>query len=266
MVSTSFKLPTPFPFPFPKLSIHNNPNPKGHTNIVKFSMLNLNSSIFKFVRKRINISLSSAAVIHAPVVTATRAEVAGDRIKRLVSEFESLKEPIDRVKRLLDYAARLPPFDESARLPENRVMGCTTQVWLEVRMDVNGRMRFKADSDSEITKGFISCLIWLLDGAEPGEVVAVKSEDLAAMNVGLYGKAQSRVNTWHNVLISMQNRTKALAAERKELPLEPLPSLVVTADAMGGTGTFSEPQVSYIHFSMSDEFCKLTSGSLSPTS
>ncbi|KAF2282245.1 hypothetical protein GH714_043886 [Hevea brasiliensis] len=179
----------------------------------------------------------------APVGTTTRTEVAGDRIQRLVSEFESLEEPIERVKRLLDYAARLPPFDESARLPGNRVMGCTTQVWLEARMDENGRMRFRADSDSEITKGFISCLIWLLDGAEPAEVVAVKSEDLAAMNVGLYGKAQSRVNTWLNVLINMQNRTKALAAGRKELPLEPLPSLVVNTDGIGGTGTFAQAQV-----------------------
>ncbi|KAF2292786.1 hypothetical protein GH714_028939 [Hevea brasiliensis] len=178
----------------------------------------------------------------APVGTTTRTEVAGDRIQRLVSEFESLEEPIERVKRLLDYAARLPPFDESARLPGNRVMGCTTQVWLEARMDENGRMRFRADSDSEITKGFISCLIWLLDGAEPAEVVAVKSEDLAAMNVGLYGKAQSRVNTWLNVLINMQNRTKALAAGRKELPLEPLPSLVVNTDGIGGTGTFAQAQ------------------------
>ncbi|CAL5368039.1 unnamed protein product [Camellia sinensis] len=35
---------------------------------------------------------------------------------------------------------------------EEYLMGCTTQVWLEV-------MRFRADSDSEITKGFCSCLI-----------------------------------------------------------------------------------------------------------
>ncbi|KAF2307059.1 hypothetical protein GH714_024602 [Hevea brasiliensis] len=179
----------------------------------------------------------------APAGTINRAEVAADRIQRLVSEFASLDEPIDRVKRLLDYAARLPPFNESARSLGNRVIGCTTQVWLEVRMDENGRMRFRADSDSEITKGFISCLIWSLDGAEPGEVVAVKSEDLAAMNVGLYGKAQSRVNTWHNVLISMQNRTKALAAKRKELALEPLPSLVVTTDGIGGAGSFAQAQV-----------------------
>lgn len=50
-------------------------------------------------------------------------------------------------------------------------------------------MRFRTYSDSEITKGFISCLIWLLDGVELEKVVSVKAKDLVAMNVGVYGKA-----------------------------------------------------------------------------
>ncbi|KAH0897263.1 hypothetical protein HID58_046831 [Brassica napus] len=132
------------------------------------------------------------------------------RLRLLVSEFRSLTEPIDRVKRLLNYAMDLAPLDDSARVPENRVPGCTTQVWLDIKMDELGRMRFRADSDSEISKGFCSCLIWILDGAKPEEVMNVRGEDLAEMNVGVHGKAQSRVNTWHNVLMSMQKRTMVL--------------------------------------------------------
>ncbi|KAJ4909805.1 hypothetical protein Rs2_04426 [Raphanus sativus] len=107
----------------------------------------------------------------------------------------------------------LAPLDDSARVPENRVPGCTTQVWLDVKMDELGRMRFRADSDSEISKGFCSCLIWILDGAKPEEVMNVRGEDLAEMNVGVHGKVQSRVNTWHNVLMSMQKRTMALVVD-----------------------------------------------------
>ncbi|XP_050204820.1 sufE-like protein 2, chloroplastic [Mercurialis annua] len=166
-----------------------------------------------------NVSVSCVGTTITPPSPPPLPPITADfeisRLNRLVSEFECLTEPIDRVKRLLDYAARLPPFPESARLPENRVTGCTTQVWLEARIDENGRMRFRGDSDSEITKGFISCLIWLLDGLEAEDVLAVKAADLAAMNVGIYGKAQSRINTWNNVLISMQNRTKSLTADCK---------------------------------------------------
>ncbi|CAO2829349.1 unnamed protein product [Amaranthus hypochondriacus] len=136
------------------------------------------------------------------------------RLSKLVSEFRSLPEPIDRVKRLLDYASVLPQIDESTRLPENRVPGCAALVWLNVWMDEMGRMRFRADSDSEITKGFCSCLIFLLDGAFPEDVLKVEAEDLADMNVGL--PVRSRVNSWHNVLISMQERTKSFLVEKDE--------------------------------------------------
>lgn len=135
------------------------------------------------------------------------------KVQCLIAEFKSLKEPIDRVKTLLHYATLLPFVDESIRSEENKVPGCTAQVWLEVKMDFEGFMRFRVDSDSEITKGFASCLIWLLDGAAPEEVVAVKAEDLAEMNVGIL-PANSRVNTWNTVLISMQKRTIALVEQR----------------------------------------------------
>ncbi|KAL3511352.1 hypothetical protein ACH5RR_030753 [Cinchona calisaya] len=139
-----------------------------------------------------------------PVQPLTVAE----KVHCLACEFKSLSEPIDRVKKLLHYAALLPPFDQSGRVEENRVMGCTTMVWLEVEMDSASRlMRFKLDSDSEITKGFCACLLWLLDGAVPEEVLNVKIDDLAEMNVGMPSKGHSRVNTWHNILISMQKKT-----------------------------------------------------------
>ncbi|EPS71844.1 hypothetical protein M569_02921, partial [Genlisea aurea] len=138
-----------------------------------------------------------------------------DKLKCLDSEFKSLVHPIDRVKRLLHYAASLPPLDDSSRTLDSRVMGCTAQVWLEAKMETNGSMRFRMDSDSEITKGFCCCLLWLLDGAETDEVLSVTTEDLVELNIGLPSRANSRVNTWHNVLFSMQRRTRALAEEEK---------------------------------------------------
>lgn len=164
--------------------------------------------------------------LDAITIPVYASELVADKIHRLVLEFESLLEPIDRVKRLLHYAAILDPSDESIRLPENRVKGCATQVWLDVKIDEFERMRFKADSDSEIAKGYCSCLIWMLDGAEPLEVLKVRSDDLDAVNVGLHGKAISRVNTWQNVLMSMQMRTNALVSRSEPKP--PLEPFIIT--------------------------------------
>lgn len=161
--------------------------------------------------RKLRVKSLSCAHKHNPEPTTTRT-----KLQLLVSEFRSLTQPIDRVKRLLDYAAVLPALDNSARVQANKVAGCATQVWLEVVMDERGRMRFTADSDSEITKGFCSCLIMVLDGAEPEEVLAFKAEDLTEMNVGINpGKVASRVNTWQNVLVGMKNRTNCLVAQRE---------------------------------------------------
>ena len=74
-------------------------------------------------------AVNSSVRIRSPVGSAG-GEVP-EKVRRLVTEFRSLTEPIDRVKRLLHYAAVLPQFEESARIPENKVIGCTTQVWLD---------------------------------------------------------------------------------------------------------------------------------------
>ncbi|KAJ0566371.1 putative Fe-S metabolism associated domain, SufE [Helianthus annuus] len=151
---------------------------------------------------------------HLPHFSTTPLTVP-EKLNTLVTEFKSLSKPIDRVKRLLHYATILPEFDESGRVESNRVTGCTAQVWLNVAVDAHGLMRFHVDSDSEITKGFCYCLIWLLDGADPCDVVGVKVDDLGDMNVGVLPvRVSSRVNTWHNVLISMQRRTRELVVDR----------------------------------------------------
>ncbi|KAH7681573.1 Quinolinate synthase protein [Dioscorea alata] len=189
-------------------------------------------------------SLSSAVARETPFA------LSDPRLKllRLAAEFRSLPEPVDRVKCLLHYASDLPPFDDDARTPGNRVMGCTAQVWVSASIDSSGRMRFAADSDSEITRGFCSCLIEVLDGALPEEVLEMRSEDLGDLNVvGLPGRANSRVNTWHNVLISMQKKTKALVAEADgRVSAEPFPSLVIGPDGIHAKGSYAEAQAMFL--------------------
>ncbi|XP_076903987.1 quinolinate synthase, chloroplastic-like [Bidens hawaiensis] len=195
-------------------------------------------------------TVSCSAVTIIPSITSDGQLSAQSKLQRLASEFESISEAIDRVKRLLHYASLLPEFDDSIKVSKNRVMGCTTQVWLDVRIDDDGVVRFLADSDSEITRGFCSCLVSVLDGAKPEEVLGLKTEDLGGLNVvaGLNGvKADSRVNTWHNVLVSMQKRTKALVAEREGRSVgEAFPSMVITKEGIGAKGSFAEAQARFL--------------------
>ncbi|KAG7019704.1 Quinolinate synthase, chloroplastic [Cucurbita argyrosperma subsp. argyrosperma] len=204
----------------------------------------LDTNPLKSSTRSINSGFSCSAATLSPSSTT---ELVPFKLQRLIEEFESISEPIDRVKRLLRYATLLPPLDAAAKHDSSRVMGCTAQVWLEVRIDQEGKMRFAADSDSEISKGFCSCLVSVLDGAMPEDVLRLKTDDLAALNVGLPVGERSRVNTWYNVLISMQKRTKALLSELEgKSPFEPFPSLVVTADGVHAKGSYAEAQARYL--------------------
>ncbi|XP_068664937.1 quinolinate synthase, chloroplastic-like [Aristolochia californica] len=209
---------------------------------VKCAIRSYDDSFHLPLRKRESVSCSAVTDSPVGVTDLPRA-----KLQRLVAEFRSIPEPIERVKRLLEYAGLLSPLVDSDRVPHNRVMGCTAQVWLTVELDPAGRMRLAADSDSEITKGFCFCLLWVLDGASPQEVLDLKTDDMAELNVGLPGRTPSRANTWHNVLISMQKRTKAIVAEREgKPPFEPFPSLVVTADELIAKGSYAEAQAKFL--------------------
>ncbi|CAA0818093.1 Quinolinate synthase- chloroplastic [Striga hermonthica] len=203
--------------------------------------------------------LACASVASHHTKTSSRGNLkaaaadAGAKLQILIQEFQSLVDPVDRVKKLLEYAETLPPFEDSLKTTDNRVPGCTAQVWLHVELGDDNRLSFSAESDSEITKGFCACLVWVLDGASPDEVLAVKTEDLGALNVvGSNGRkggysSSSRANTWHNVLMSMQKRTKALVAEREGRPRgEPFPSLIVSADGIQAKGSYAEAQARFL--------------------
>ncbi|KAK7312037.1 hypothetical protein RJT34_10588 [Clitoria ternatea] len=147
------------------------------------------------------LGVSNNALCASPKVT--------DKLNCLASEFTSLSEPIERVKRLLHYASLLAPLEEWERVEANRVGGCATEVWVVAEMDEKGRMRFRADSDSEISKGLCWCLVWIFDGAEPQEVLMVHRDHLPHINI-INGLNHSRLNTWHNVFFTMQKATQQI--------------------------------------------------------
>lgn len=192
----------------------------------------------------LNASQFSVSAIASSSSSQT-TELVPHRLQRLVQEFQSCTEPVDRLKWVLRYARLIPPMPDSSRTEANRVMGCTARVWLDAELGQDGKMRFWADSDSDVSKGMCSCLIQVLDAATPEQVMELKTEDLAELNVGLLGGERSRVNTWHNVLVSMQKKTRRFVAERdgKTPSFEPFPSLVLTADGIEAKGSFAEAQV-----------------------
>ncbi|PUZ75450.1 hypothetical protein GQ55_1G170400 [Panicum hallii var. hallii] len=168
------------------------------------------------------------------------------RLRRLAEEFRALPSDADRARRLLSRAAALPRLPERDLSPGNRVMGCVARVWLASRVDAAaGRMRFAADSDSELSRGYCACLVAAMDGARPEEVLAVDPADLTPLGGAA---APSRTNTWHNVLVAMQKRARAAVAVRQgRHPGNPFPSLIIGRDgAVRAQGSYAEAQAMFL--------------------
>lgn len=100
-------------------------------------------------------------------------DVTSDDILDSLSFFDSWE---DRYKYIIDLGRELPPLDEQARVEQNMVRGCQSQVWLTSREE-GGKLYFDADSDAFIVKGLLAVVLAAYNGKTPEEILAFDIED-----------------------------------------------------------------------------------------
>ncbi|MBD8490572.1 SufE family protein [Echinicola sp. CAU 1574] len=71
---------------------------------------------------------------------------------------------------IMELGNKLADYPEEARLDENLIKGCQSKVWLTTE-EKDGKVVFKADSNTDITKGLISLLIRVLSFRSPKEII-----------------------------------------------------------------------------------------------
>jgi cysteine desulfuration protein SufE len=83
----------------------------------------------------------------------------------------------DRYRYLIELGRSLPVLPPDARVPENIVHGCQSQVWIRWRRE-GERLVFELDSDALIVRGLIAVVLAALNGKKPTELLAVDVEAL----------------------------------------------------------------------------------------
>jgi cysteine desulfuration protein SufE len=71
---------------------------------------------------------------------------------------------------IMELGNKLEPLEEKYKIDENLIRGCQSKVWLNAELQ-GDRLVFKADSNTEITKGLISLLIRVLSGKKIGDIL-----------------------------------------------------------------------------------------------
>jgi len=131
-------------------------------------------------------------------------------IEDLVESFEFLDDWQERYAYLIELGRELPAFPEEARVADNKVKGCMSQVWLiaEPPDEVSGVLRFRADSDAHIARGLVALLLTIFSGHSPQEILDTDPRPVFA-RLGL-DKHLSMGRS--NGLLSMVGKIKQIAA------------------------------------------------------
>jgi cysteine desulfuration protein SufE len=133
----------------------------------------------------------------------------GVSLPELLENFEFLDDWMERYRYIIELGKRLPEMPEALRTPENKVLGCQSQVWLVVaESDDPERIVFEADSDAHIVRGLVAILLVMFSGKTRAEILALDPRPTFAE----LGLDQHLSQGRSNGLLSMVGRIKALAA------------------------------------------------------
>jgi len=89
----------------------------------------------------------------------------------IVEDIEFLDDWETRYQYIIDLGKDLPKIDEAKRLPEFKVKGCQSDVWLIADASAD-KMQFQVDSDAVIVRGLLGLVMAAYNNKTPQEITA----------------------------------------------------------------------------------------------
>ncbi|PSF37294.1 cysteine desulfuration protein SufE [Aphanothece hegewaldii CCALA 016] len=125
-------------------------------------------------------------------------------LERIVEKFKRRTDPKQKYEQLLWYAKKLEPLEEEDKIPDNKVNGCVSQVYITADLK-DGKMWYKGDSDAQLVKGLVAFLIEGLNGLTPQEIIQITPDFIedTGLKVSL---TPSRANGFYNILQLMKKK------------------------------------------------------------
>jgi len=92
----------------------------------------------------------------------------------LREDFSFLDDWEARFTHLIDLGKSLPPLKPEEYSDDNKVRGCSSQVWLvaEPSPENPGALRFRGASDAMIVAGLVAMLLHLFSDQQPADILA----------------------------------------------------------------------------------------------
>lgn len=93
-----------------------------------------------------------------------------EKKRELLEELGFFHDWTERYEYVIGLGKKLEPLPPEKQTADRLIKGCQSQVWLDASFE-DGVMRYRADSDSLITKGMIALFVRVLDGETPDSVL-----------------------------------------------------------------------------------------------
>jgi len=134
-----------------------------------------------------------------------------EALDRIVKRFQRLSDPKQRYEQLILYGQKLPKFADGDRIPENKVKGCISQVFITAELNEHNQVVFTGDSDGLISKGFTGVLITGLNNTTPEEILNLSPDFINDTGL-IVSLTPSRANGFFSVFKTMQAKVRQLLA------------------------------------------------------
>ena len=138
------------------------------------------------------------------------SDLLPEKLAKIVDRFKRRSNPKQKYEQLLWYAKKLPVLPDSAKVAENKVNGCVSQVYITAELN-EGKVVYQGDSDAQLVKGLVAFLIEGLNELPPTEIIKLKPDFIAdtGLEVSL---TPSRANGFYNIFKLMQQKALELVS------------------------------------------------------
>jgi cysteine desulfuration protein SufE len=126
-------------------------------------------------------------------------------------EFAFFSDWSERYQYLIDLGRKLPPFPDTLKTEEHRLLGCQSMVWIVSSGNAN-RMDFAASSDSAIVSGLVFLALRVYSGRSARDIIATSPDFIATIGLAKH-LSPTRSNGLTALLAFIQDHARyALAA------------------------------------------------------
>lgn len=133
-------------------------------------------------------------------------------LKKHTKVFHSITDDKLRYQQLLYLATTCPPMNKKYKIPENKVPGCQSTVFVHAERKDDGRIFFEADADSQMAKGLVTLLVEGLTDNFPCDIEKVDPAFIDYAGIGSSLTA-GRNNGFLNMLAVMKLQARKLDVE-----------------------------------------------------